>query len=266
MNDAELAGLRADLTDTLNEITRLQDQAAGIARQINDEEERRRDEPGHRAPVPAAARQPPQAEGRRVSDSPDPLRRSLRTGVVITSAIGGATAVYSFHDALIVAHHAGERGDFAYLVPLFADGLIALCSTALYAAAQAKVRRPWAGMTGLVFGIAVTVLLNIAAGAYTGKLLALIDGLAPVVFLIALEILVWQFRLGRRGQQPDKPAQCPHGVPSNLDEAVRLDFEHRRDCLKDKPSYLQHGARWGIDRRRVPELVGAGLNGDGHAP
>jgi hypothetical protein len=196
-------------------------------------------------------------------DTPDSLRRALRTGVVITSAIGLATAVYSFNDALIVAHHAGARGRLAYLVPLFADGLIALCSTALYAAAQAKVRRPWAAMAGLVFGIAVTVCMNVAAGAYTGVTLALIDALAPIVFLIALEILVWQFRTGRRGQVPDKPAQCPHGVPSSLEEAVRLDFEHRRDCLGVKPSYLSHGARWGIDRRRVPELVGAALNGGG---
>lgn len=193
----------------------------------------------------------------------EPLRRAVRTGVVITSLIGAATAVYSFHDALIVAHHAGAHGRLAYLVPLFADGLIALCSTALYAAAQAKVTRPAAAMGGLLFGIAVTVLLNVAAGAYTGVTLALVDGLAPVVFLISLEILVWLFRLGRPGQAPDKIAQCPHGVASSVTEAVRLDWEHRRDCLGEQVSYLAHGARWGIDRRRVPEMVGAATNGSG---
>jgi hypothetical protein len=197
-------------------------------------------------------------------DKPDSLRRSLRTGVVITSLIGTATAVYSFHDALIVTHHAGEHGRYAYLVPLFADGLIAFCSSALYAGAQAKVRRPFWATAGLMFGIAVTVLMNVAAGWLTGPVLALIDALAPVVFLIALEILVWEFRLGRPGQPGDKPAQCPHGVPSSVDEAVRLDFEHRRDCLGEKPSYLQHGARWGIDRRRVPELIGIAEGGERH--
>ena len=194
---------------------------------------------------------------------PDSLRRSVRTGVVITSAIGAATAVYSFHDALVVAHHAGATGRLAYLVPLFADGLIALCSTALYAAAQAKAGRPWAATGGLVFGIAVTVLLNVAAGAYTGVALALVDALAPIVFLISLEILVWLFRTGRRGQEPDRDPQCPHGVPSSRQEAIRLDYLHSRDCLGQKPTWIELGARWDIDRRRVPEVVGAALNGDG---
>ena len=72
-----------------------------------------------------------------VSDKADPLRRSLRTGVVITTLIGVATAVVSYYHALFVVREAGTTGRLAYLVPLFADGLILLCSTALYAAAQA---------------------------------------------------------------------------------------------------------------------------------
>ena len=87
----------------------------------------------------------------------------------------------------------------------------------------------------------------------SGPALALVDALAPVVFLVSLEVLVWWFRLGRPGQVPDRPPQCPHGVPSSLDEAVRIDWEHRRDCLGEDVKYIGHGARWGIDRRKVPE-------------
>jgi hypothetical protein len=192
------------------------------------------------------------------------MRRAVRTGVVITSLIGVATAVVSYNHALFVVRLVGTTGRLAYLVPLFADGLILLCSTALYAAAQAGKHRPFAATAGLIFGIGVTVAMNVAAGISRGPALMLVDALAPAVFLLSLEVLIWLFRLGRPGQQPDRPAQCPHGVASSLDEAIRLDFEHRRDCLGEKPSYLQHGARWGIDRRRVPELVGAAeLNGDG---
>jgi len=189
------------------------------------------------------------------------VRRAVRTGVAITSLIGLGTGIYSYFDALFVAREAGTIGRTAYLVPLFGDGLILLSSTALYAAARAGARRPGWATAGLIIGIAVTVAMNVAAGVAHSWADALVDALAPIVFLIALEVLIYLFRLGRGGQVPDRPAQCPHGVPSNVDEAVRLDWEHRKDCLGEKPSYVQHGARWGVDRRRVPELVGAALNG-----
>jgi hypothetical protein len=194
---------------------------------------------------------------------PEQQRAALRTGVAITSLIGVATAVVSYYHALDVVRAAGATGMPVWLTPLFADGLILLCSTAIYAGAQRRVARPIWGTVGLVFGIGVTVTMNVAAGIPSGPALALIDALAPVVFLVSLEVLAWLLRLGRAGQPGDSPAQCPHGVPGSVDEAIRLDWEHRRDCLSEKVSYLQHGARWGVDRRRVPELVGAALNGDG---
>lgn len=191
------------------------------------------------------------------------IRRAVRVGVTITSLIGAAAAFYSFNDALFVVRRAGTTGGLAYIPPLFADGLIALCSAALYAHSRASRRRPAWPSAGVIIGIAVTVVMNVAAGLAHSWADALIDALAPVVFLIALEVLVGQFRLTRPGPAADRPRQCPHGVPSSFEEAVRLDYEHRRDCLGERPSNVQHGQRWGVDRRRVPELVGAALNGDG---
>jgi hypothetical protein len=46
MDDRELAQKRADLDDKLQLIAELQDEAAELARQINDEEEARKDAPG----------------------------------------------------------------------------------------------------------------------------------------------------------------------------------------------------------------------------
>lgn len=195
-------------------------------------------------------------------DTPPAIRRSVRTGVVITSLIGAAAAIYSYNDALFVVREAGTTGRLAYLVPLFADGLIALCSTALYAAAQAKVSRPWWATGGLVFGIVVTVVMNVSAGVARSTADALVDALAPIVFLIALEVLVWFFRTARLPHEPDSDPQCPHGVPTSRDEAVRLDFEHSRDCLGVKPTFIELGARWDIDRRKVPDLIGS-VNGSG---
>lgn len=193
-------------------------------------------------------------------------RATLRTGVAITSAIGLATGFVSYTHALFVARLAGATGVVAYVVPLFADGLILLCSTALYAAAQAKVKRPPWATGGLMFGIVVTVVMNVSAGAQHGVRGALVAALAPVVFLVSLEVLIWLFRMARGGHVPDTPAQCPHGVPGSVEEAVRMDWLHRRDCLGEEVNYVKHGARWGIDRRKMPELVGAAApsaNGSG---
>jgi hypothetical protein len=192
-------------------------------------------------------------------------RRTLHTAVGITSAIGLATAVVSYSHALYVVRDVGNAGPIAYLVPLFADGLILLSSTALYAAAQARVKRSLWATAGLIIGVAVTIVMNVAAGAAVPRARvggALVAALAPLVFLVSLEVLVWLFRLGRTTPD-DRPARCPHGVASSAEEAVRADWFHRRDCLGESPTYIEHGARWGIDRRRVPELVTVSVNGDG---
>lgn len=201
-----------------------------------------------------------------MSDTRRVSRRTLYTGVGITSAIGLGTGVVSYTHALFIARLAGNHGAVPYIVALFADGLILLSSTALYAAAQARVARPAWATGGLVFGIVVTVVMNVSAGAadkqsrVTGSLVA---ALAPVVFLISLEVLVWMFRLGRMGTPGDTAPRCPHGVASSVGEAIRADWYHRRDCLGENPTYIEHGARWGIDRRRVPELVTVSTNGSG---
>lgn len=193
-------------------------------------------------------------------------RRTLYTGVAITSFIGAATGIVSYSHALDVARTVGCHGLIAALVPLFADGLIMLCSTALYAAAQAAVRRPLAAWLGLCTGIAVTVVMNVSAGWHEGWGGRLVAGLAPAVFLFSLEVLVWLFRASRGGQDPDKPAQCPHGVPGSVAEAIRADYFHRRDCLGEEVTYVSAAQRWGVDRRRMPELVGAAASTNGSGP
>ncbi len=184
-------------------------------------------------------------------------RRTLFTAVIITSLIGVATGIVSYSHALYIARLAGNTGLIAYLVPLFADGLIVLSSTALYAAAQARVDRPGWATGGVIFGVVVTIVMNVSAGAAHGWTGALVGALAPVIFIVSLEVLTWLFRLARPPAPDDSPPQCAHGVPSSVDEAIRTDFLHRRDCLGLKPTYSEHGTRWGIDRRKVSELVAA---------
>ncbi len=177
----------------------------------------------------------------------DPLRRSLRAGVAITSLIGLGAGIYSYNDALFVAREAGTSGRPAYLVPLFADGLILLCSTALYAGTQASPakRSAWA-TAGLIMGIAVTVVMNVFAGLAHSPADALIDAMAPVVFLIALEVLIWQFRLGRHGVFSSQVQ--PDGEPDLNADVLRLVERHSQRDVAD----------WfGVSRGRVEYRIKA---------
>src|SRR5271170_6260263 len=120
-----------------------------------------------------------------MSDTRRVSRRTLYTAVGITSAIGLATAIVSYSHALYIVRLAGNTGPVAYLVPLFADGLILLSSTALYAAVQARVDRPPWATAGLIIGVAVTITMNVAAGAANPRARvagSLVAALAPLVF------------------------------------------------------------------------------------
>jgi hypothetical protein len=189
------------------------------------------------------------------SDRPRPgyAPRGVRaTGIAVTSLIAIGTAIVSYEHALDVVRLVGNTGRIAYLIPLFADGLIFLCSTALFAAAQAGLVCLWAWI-GLVIGIAVTVTMNVTAGLPGGLGGALIGALTPVVLLISLAVLEWLMRL----PSPPRFTVCPHELPCTVDDGAATDFLHKRDCLGDNPTYLDVAGRWGVDRRRMPELVAA---------
>lgn len=172
------------------------------------------------------------------------------TGIAVTSLIALGTAIVSYNHALDVVRLVGNHGRIAYLIPLFADGLIFLCSTALFAAAQAGIVCLWAWI-GLVIGVAVTLTMNVAAGLPGGPGGALVGALTPVVLLISLAVLEWLMRL----PAPPRFTACPHELPCTAEDGAATDFLHKRDCLGDNPTYLDVAGRWGVDRRRMPELV-----------
>jgi len=115
------------------------------------------------------------------------------------AGIASIAAVISYNDGLTVARIAGNHGRTAYLYPLLPDGLIVICLSALYEAAQRKLKRPVWASVGLVLGIALTLAQNTGAGIGHGPLDAIMDGLVPVVFFVAVEVLIWHVRTGRAG-------------------------------------------------------------------
>jgi hypothetical protein len=179
--------------------------------------------------------------------------RSVRTtGITVTSLIAIGTAIVSYSHGLDVVREVGNRNWIAFLIPLFADGLIFLCSIALFAAATTGAPCGWA-WAGLLLGVGVTVTMNVTAGWPGGIGGALVGALTPAVLFIALKVLEWLLRL----QVAPTAVNCPHSLPRTVADAAALDFLHSRDCLGEGPTYSDIAARWGVDRRKLPELVAA---------
>lgn len=210
---------------------------------------------------------PPRTTRRR-DDIPRTSRRhpdSRATGITVTLFIAAGTAVVSYSHGLDVVRAAGNGGLIAYLIPLFADGLITLSSAALFTASALDEHCAWA-WAGLVIGLGVTLAINVIASLpdrmvawilHSGWPGALIGALTPGVLFLSIKILEWLLR-----HQPPRAAAeagCLHELPVTADDGAATDFLHKRDCLGENPTYLDVAGRWGIDRRRMPELV-AGMS------
>lgn len=185
-------------------------------------------------------------------------------------ALAAFAAVISYTDGLFLIRLAGEHGRVAYLYPLLPDGLIVISWKSLHDAAREGVPRPGWATAGLVLGAGLTLAMNVAAGLAHSSLDALADGFVPVVFFVALEILIGHVRRGRGGDvaQP-VPAACDHPEPVpplSLDEAIRLAFD--AGLSKRRIALDFECGRPRVDQTLPPEpkaaeLAGASLNGSG---
>lgn len=167
----------------------------------------------------------------RPKDIPDGGRRrrvsrARLIGVLTMAAFAAAAAVISYNDGLFLVRLAGTRGHLAYLYPLLPDGLIVISWTSMYEAGLTGVPRPRWATAGIVLGACLTVSMNVSAGVLHNQLDALIDGVVPVVFFVALEILMGTIKRGRGGAAgPAVPAasgQQQTGEPPTTDEALRV--------------------------------------------
>ena len=189
------------------------------------------------------------------------MTRNRARGVIGTAmaAIAAIAAVISYNDGLFVARLAGNHGWTGYLYPLLPDGLIVVCLAALYEAAQRKLNRPRWATAGLVLGISLTLAQNTGAGAAHGVLDALMDGMVPVVFFVAVEVLIWHVRAGRvtTPGRHDHPMATDGQLPRDwLDETIR--------ALRSQRSERETADALGISRGRVATaMTTTSLNGDG---
>jgi Protein of unknown function (DUF2637) len=163
-------------------------------------------------------------------------------------------AVVSYNDGLFVARAAGNHDRLAYLYPLLPDGLIVVCLLALLEASRAKVARSRWATAGLVLGIALTLAMNVDAGIAHSVLDAVIDGLVPVVFFVAVEVVLWHVRRARVTVDPERPAApSPSAVPSSVLEAAKASMAATH-AAGNALSRNQLQARFGLSRAVATEV------------
>ena len=177
------------------------------------------------------------------------MRRGLP--YVVTGVLfAGICAWISYNDGLFVARLAGNHDALAYFYPLLPDGLIVLCLLALAEAARAGTPRSRWAVGGLLLGIALTLAMNTYAGIEHSVLDAVLDGMVPVVFFIAAEVVLWHVRHGR----PVPAAGKARGaVPSSVTEAARMRLQLAAEHgFKVTPEDTRK--RWGLTRAAAREL------------
>lgn len=212
----------------------------------------------------------------RTESHPPRTRRARRFAGSIAFLIAAGAAYVSYTHGLDVARWVGNTGAVAYVVPALPDGLIAISTVSLYEAAQTTGQRPPWAIVGLVLGIGLTIVMNVAAGTRHGWGGALVAAMVPVVLLLALEILTGVVRRGRAGastapgpaaQAVVEPAEAIPGQPPAewLDEQIRT--------LRTRMSERATAEALGISRTRVrtvtaravpEEPPAVALNGSGH--
>ena len=141
-------------------------------------------------------------------------------GVLFAGIIGWI----SYTDALSVARMAGNTGGIAYAYPAIPDGLLFFSLLSAWEAARAGVGRSRWAVAGLVLGAGMTLAANVGAGLAHTVLDALIDGLVPVCFFIAVEIVLWHVR---RVRAPGpETASAGASVPASLPTLRQLQAKH----------------------------------------
>ena len=206
-----------------------------------------------------------------LTDSPPaaataPGQRSKATSRTIWLSLGGIALVggtASYLRALGLIQAVDGRDIMAYFEAALADPTIAAASVNIVDAHRQGKKVPKLSIVSIAVAAVVTLGANVMSSDPSEVPKWLVNVWPPLAFLLAFESLMSYLRRGRAALSPGGTATeshadaCPHGVVATVDEAVRQAYEHERDCTGGKPTFVDIGARFGLDRKRVAELVKA---------
>lgn len=212
-------------------------------------------------PEPTRKRHELNLIGNQVATASRPPARSKATGRTIWLSLGaialvGGAATYG--RTLGVIQAVDGRSLLAWFEAALAEPTIAAASVSLLDAHRRKAGTPWFSVVSILVAAAFTISAQVVYGQPHPLPRWLVNVWPPVAFLLALESLMSYVRRSQgdgaaAAGSHDDP--CPHGVAATLDEAIRLTYEHERDCEGAAPTFVDLAARFATDRKRVAELV-----------
>lgn len=200
--------------------------------------------------------------------SPAISRRTAAWWMIVPALalVAPVAAIGSYLQALTVVQAADGQHLVSYFVAGLADPQIFAASANIYDGYRRSTRPPVWSWVSLGVGLLVTIGMNVAASDPHLVPPWLVRVWPPVALALSLESLLSYMRRGqpvRRDNADGRAGGCPHDVAMSADDAIRIAYEHGRDCL-GKASYREIGRQFGVHHSRVAQLVApaSALNGD----
>lgn len=193
-----------------------------------------------------------------------PRKRTSASAWTIWLSLGGIALVggtASYLRALGVIQAVDGRNIMAVFEAALADPTIAAASVNIVDAHRRGAKVPKMSVVSIAVAVVVTLGANVVYGDPHPLPKWLVNVWPPVAFLLAFESLMSYLRRGHARpfaatESHDSP--CPHHAAASLDDAVRQAWAHEAECEGVKPTYVDLAARFGLDRKRVADLVRVG--------
>ncbi|MFI7707585.1 DUF2637 domain-containing protein [Nonomuraea sp. NPDC049480] len=174
-----------------------------------------------------------------VSGRPVAGLATRRVAIAVVSVIAAVAAYVSFRHQHGLAITAGEPTTTAWTLPVLIDGVIIMGSLVMLDASRRGDKAPWLARLALIAGAVATLAANVAHGWSGGLASSLISAVAPIVLVVAYELLMGMLRRTPRpaaesAPEPieerteDVPAvvvEASPPVPTSAEEAARAAYE-----------------------------------------
>ncbi|GIH25121.1 hypothetical protein Aph01nite_34310 [Acrocarpospora phusangensis] len=192
-----------------------------------------------------------------------------RAAILVVSVIAAVAAYVSFRHQFGLARKAGDPVELAWTLPVLIDGMIAMASLVMLDSSKRGQSAPWLARITLAAGALATLAANVAHGWSGGPESRLISAVAPLVLVVAYELLMGMLRRGaavaepaaavREDDQPaepelDMPVLTPT-VPRTAVEAARTAYEA---SVADGHPISERGLsdRFKLTRPQARQLIG----------
>ncbi|MEV5893171.1 DUF2637 domain-containing protein [Nonomuraea fuscirosea] len=166
-----------------------------------------------------------------------------RVAIAVVSVIAAVAAYVSFRHQHGLAMTAGEPVATAWTLPVLIDGVIIMGSLVMLDASRRGDKAPWLARLALIAGAVATLAANVAHGWSGGLASSLISAVAPIVLVVAYELLMGMLRRTPRpaatlapetasepvadhaGLEAAEQVEPTPAVAGTVEEAARLAYE-----------------------------------------